>query len=112
MRRSGTRSSPSAGSTYKKSKREAKKDQGNLKSEENLEVKEIEGRITKLKAELAKKGSAGAEKEEGAIAQRETRKKLKRAQRQRRVLLVKTAYIETKGKKKEKKGEEGKAAPA
>lgn len=74
-----------------------------------MEVKEIEGRITKLKAELAKKGAAATDPKAKLIASRETRKELKRAQRQRRVLMTRTAYIEAKGKKKAK-GEGEKAA--
>jgi len=70
-----------------------------------LEVKEIEGRIKSLKAKLATKPGEGTNPEAGEIAVRETRKKLKRAQRQRRVLLVRATYIESKGRKKEKKAE-------
>lgn len=75
-----------------------------------MEVKEIENRIKKLKTKLAEKGGAAADPEAGAIEVRATRKKLKRAQRQRRVVMVRTAYIESKGKKKEKKGEGEKPA--
>ena len=76
-----------------------------------MEVKELEGRITKLKAELAKKGAAATDPKAKLIEARGTRKELKRAQRQRRVAMTRTAYIESKGKKKEKAGEGAKAAP-
>jgi hypothetical protein len=76
-----------------------------------LEIKEIENRIKKLKAALAQKGGGGSDQEAGSIKERETRKQLKRAQRRRRTVLVRSAYIESKGKKKETKAEGEKAAP-
>jgi cell division septum initiation protein DivIVA len=76
-----------------------------------VEVKELEGRITKLKADLAKKGAAATDPKAKLLDARETRKELKRAQRQKRVLTTKTAYIEAKGKKKVKAGEGAKTAP-
>jgi cell division septum initiation protein DivIVA len=75
-----------------------------------LEVKEIENRIKKLKTKLAEKGGAATD-QEGVKGVRETRKKLKRAQRRKKVMTVRAAYIESKGKKKVKKGEGDKAAP-
>ena len=74
-------------------------------------MKEIESKIKKLKTKLAEKGSAGTDQEGAAKALRETRKKLKRAQRRKKVLTTRAVYIESKGKKKEKKGEGEKAAP-
>lgn len=67
------------------------------------EVKELEKRITKLKAKVAaqRKEAAGGDR----AALRETLKKLKRAQRRKKVLQTRAAFIEAKGKKKEKKAE-------
>ena len=76
-----------------------------------MEVKEIEGRIKKLKAKVAEKVKGATDPKAKLIASRGTRKELKRAQRQRRVLMTRIAYIEAKGKKKEKAGEGAKAAP-
>ncbi|GEM_PF-5371580 len=67
------------------------------------EVKDLESRINKLKTKVAaqKKESSGTD----AATLRETRKKLKRAQRRKKALQTRAAFIEAKGKKKEKKAE-------
>ncbi len=67
------------------------------------EVKDLENRINKLKTKVSaqKKESSGTD----AATLRETRKKLKRAQRQKKALQTRAAFIEAKGKKKEKKAE-------
>lgn len=70
-----------------------------------MDVKKLEGRIKKLKGKLVVKGGSGAEGENGAAALRGTKKKLKRAQRRRRSIIVRAAFIEAKGQKKGKAGE-------
>ncbi|TAJ99796.1 MAG: hypothetical protein EPO39_16410 [Candidatus Manganitrophaceae bacterium] len=71
------------------------------------EVKDLDKRITKLKTKVA------AQRKEAAgdrAASRETLKKLKRAQRRKKSIQTRTAFIEAKGKKKEKKATEGAAS--
>ena len=80
-----------------------------INQEEHVaEVKALEQRINKLKTKVAaqRKESAGKD----AASFRETLKKLKRAQRRKRTLQARAAFIEAKGKKKQKKGAEGAAS--
>lgn len=67
------------------------------------EVKDLEKRISKLKTKVAaqRKESAGGDR----ASLRETLKKLKRAQRRKKTIQTRIAFIEAKGKKKEKKAE-------
>ena len=68
------------------------------------EVKDLEKRISKLKTKVAaQRSEAGGDR----AARRETLKKLKRAQRRKKTLQNRIAFIEAKGKKKEKKKAEG-----
>jgi hypothetical protein len=72
------------------------------------EVKDLEKRISKLKTKVAaQRSEAGGDR----TTRRETLKKLKRAQRRKKALQTRAAFIEAKGKKKVKKGAES-AAPA
>lgn len=72
-----------------------------------MEVNTVESRIKKLKGKIAKtKKEERASASNGADGLRETRKKLKRAQRRRKVLLTQAAFIQTKSQKKVKKGAE------
>lgn len=71
------------------------------------EGKDLEKRISKLKTKVA-----AQRKEEGGdrATLRGTLKKLKRAQRRKKALQTRAAFIEAKGKKKEKKATEGAAS--
>ncbi|MBI3805094.1 MAG: hypothetical protein HY282_15195 [Nitrospirae bacterium] len=75
------------------------------------EAKGLEKRIEKLKTKVsqqrtAAKGEAGGDR----IALRKEVKKLKRAQRRKKTLQVRTAFIEAKGRKKVKGAEGDKPA--
>lgn len=74
-----------------------------------MEIKEIEGRIERLKKKVSNTQKAEGDKG-GPDRLREARKKLKRAQRRKKVLTVRSAFIEAKGKKKVKAGEGEKPA--
>ena len=75
------------------------------------EVKALEQRINKLKTKVAAQRNATKEPSEAeATSLRGTLKKLKRAQRRKKTMQTRTAFIEAKGKKKEKKGAEGAAS--
>ncbi len=66
------------------------------------EVKDLEKRIGKLKTKVAAQRS---EATGDRATRRETLKKLKRAQRRKKAVQTRVAFIEAKGKKKEKKAE-------
>lgn len=69
-----------------------------------METKDLDARIKKLKEQVAGKKKEGADgKSAGGL--RETRKKLKRAQRRKNTMVTRAAYIETKSQKKKKEGE-------
>ncbi|MFQ5949979.1 MAG: hypothetical protein ACE5J1_04760, partial [Nitrospiria bacterium] len=58
----------------------------------------FEGQIKKLKMQIGKMDEGG----QGSPERRELRKRLKRAQRRKRRLTARAAFIEAKGQKKEK----------
>lgn len=62
-----------------------------------MEIKKLESRIKEIKAKM--KSMQGGTTDAALV--RATRKRLKRAQRKKRVLLKKIAKIEAQGKKKE-----------
>lgn len=71
------------------------------------EAKGLEKRIAKLKTKVsAQRGAAKSEAGEARTAFRKTLKQLKRAQRRKKTLQVRAAFIEAKGKKKVKGAEE------
>jgi hypothetical protein len=72
------------------------------------DVKDLEKRISKLKKKVAAQRSEAAGGDR--VSLRETVKKLKRAQRRKRTLQARAAFIEVKGKKKVKKEAEGAAS--
>lgn len=67
------------------------------------EVKDLEKRISKLKTKVAAKRKESSEGNRASL--REDLKKLKRAQRRKKTIQTRAAFIEAKGKKKVKKAE-------